>query len=74
MLCRLREILSRPEISILLAVIGGLVFVWPFPELIRNAGDFALFLYFFAAWISMVLLAYLISRAIDDQAREPDDV
>ena len=73
MLDRLRQMLGQPGISALLALLGLLAVNWPFTEAARAGGDFALFLYFFGLWAGLVLIALVLSRAIDGP-RNGDDV
>jgi hypothetical protein len=73
MLDRLRQMLSQPGFSALLALLGLLAVNWPFTEAARAAGDFALFLYFFGLWSGLVLIAFVLSGALAGQ-RNDDDV
>ena len=74
MLDRLRHMFGQPGFAVLLVLLGLLAFNWPFPEPARAAGDFALFLYFFSLWGGAVLIAFLLSAAINDSKGDSDDV
>lgn len=74
MLDRLRRMFGQPGFAVLLVLLGLLAFTWPFPEPARLAGDFALFLYFFSLWGGAVLIAYLLSAAVNDSKGDGDDV
>lgn len=72
MLYRLRRMFGRPGFPALLVLLGLLACNWPFLEVARAAGDFALFRYFFILWIGFVAIAFVLSRAIDDHTGGDD--
>lgn len=74
MLGRLRSMLAQPGFAGLVAGLGLMVVNWPFPDLARQAGDTALFAYYFGAWTVLVLLAFLLSRAAGDERDESGNV
>lgn len=74
MLDRLRRMFGQPGFAVLLVLLGLLAVNWPFTEPARRAGDFVLFLYFFGLWTGAVLIAFLLSTAVDDSKEGGDDV
>lgn len=70
MIGRLRRMFAQPGFAVLLAVLGLIAINWPFLALAHAAGELAVFGYLFGVWALMVLLAFLISRAVTDSKPE----
>ena len=66
----MRRLFADPVFACLLAVVGVALVNWPFADLARSAGSFALFLYWFSVWGALVVFAALLAWAA---GRREDD-
>lgn len=70
---RWRRMFAQPGMAGLVVALGLVAVNWPFLDLAREAGNQTLFAYFFGVWSLVVLLAFLISRAIARQETDGED-
>lgn len=67
MIGRWRYLFAQPGFAVLMVALGLVAISWPFIDLALEAGESVLFGYLFGVWGGLVLLAFLISRAVAGQ-------
>ena len=63
---------AEPAFAVLLAVGGFALLNGPFIERARSAGSFTLFVFLFAVWSVLVMLAALLAWAAGCHDEDPD--
>lgn len=67
MIGRWRYLFAQTGFAVLMVALGLVATNWPFIDLALEAGESVLFGYLFGVWGVLVLLAFLISRAVAGQ-------
>jgi uncharacterized membrane protein len=74
-LSRLQEVFARPALRVIVFILALVLFYWPFISRVRPWSGWHLFLFFFAAWLGVILLlvAMGLSLIARNKPRQEDD-
>ncbi len=72
---RLQEVFARPALRVVVLIFALALFYWPFISRIRPWSGWHLFIFFFGAWLGVILLlvGMGLSLAARNKRRQDDD-
>ena len=70
---RLREVFARPAFRVVVLVLALTLFYWPFLSQVQPWSGWALFIFFFGAWLGVILLLVAMGFSLSGRGKDYPD-
>lgn len=70
---RLREMFARPAFRVVAFVLALTLFYWPFVNQMKPWSGWALFVFFFSAWLGVILLMFAMGLSLARREEEQSE-